>query len=613
MHTLNLGILAHVDAGKTSLTERLLFAAGVVDEMGSVDDGTTQTDTLDLERRRGITIRAAVASFAVDGVTVNIVDTPGHPDFIAEVDRTLGVLDGAVLVVSAVEGVQAQTGILFRALRRLRVPTLLLVNKVDRTGADPDRVLAEIADRLTPVAVPMVAVTGSGTRAASVLPLDPEDPALAGLADRTARALAHPAFAGSALTGAGIAELVGGITTLLPTAGGDPGGPLSASVFKVERDPGGRKVAWARLFSGTLRLRDRLDGHPVTALRVVDRGRARPATAVVAGQIAQVRGLTGVRVGDPLGEPRPGAPGPQFAPPTLEAVAVPADPAQAGALHATLTRLADEDPLIGVRQGPGGELSVRLYGEVQMEVLRATLAADSGLDVGFRDATTICVERPVGTGRALEVRGRGGNPFAATVGLRIAPAPPGSGLTVRSDVGTGSIPLAYLTAVEETTRTALTQGLCGWEVTDGTVTITHCDHRPPPVPVGGFRHLTPLVAMAALADAGTTVCEPIHRFRLELPDATAPATLAVLARLAAEVTGHASQGAITTLDGEVRAARAAELRREVAGTTRGEGVLELAFAGHRPVRGSPPTRPRSDGNPLDRDEYLLRLSRRLEG
>ena len=180
MHTLNLGILAHVDAGKTSLTERLLFAAGVVDEMGSVDDGTTQTDTLDLERRRGITIRSAVASFAVDGVTVNIVDTPGHPDFIAEVDRVLGVLDGAVLVVSAVEGVQAQTGILFRALRRLQVPTLLFVNKVDRTGADPGRVHAEIADRLTPAAVPLVAVTGPGTRAATVVPIAGEDPARGG-------------------------------------------------------------------------------------------------------------------------------------------------------------------------------------------------------------------------------------------------------------------------------------------------------------------------------------------------------------------------------------------------------------------------------------------------
>ena len=145
------------------------------------------------------------------------------------------------------------------------------------------------------------------------------------------------------------------------------------------------------------------------------------------------------------------------------------------------------------------------------------------------------------------MRGRGGNPFAATVGLHIEPAPPGLGLTVRSDVGTGSIPLAYLTAVEETARATLRHGLGGWEVTDCTVTITHCDHRPPPVPVGGFRHLTPLVDMAALVDAGTTVCEPVHRFRLELPDATVPAALAVLARLGAAVTGQASR----TLEGEV--------------------------------------------------------------
>src|ERR1041385_297801 len=123
MPVLNLGILAHVDAGKTSLTERLLFAAGVIDEIGRVDDGSTQTDTLALERRRGITIKSAVVSFELDDVTVNLIDTPGHPDFIAEVERVLGVLDGAVLVVSAVEGVQPQTRILMRALQRLRVPT----------------------------------------------------------------------------------------------------------------------------------------------------------------------------------------------------------------------------------------------------------------------------------------------------------------------------------------------------------------------------------------------------------------------------------------------------------------------------------------------------------
>src|ERR687893_307708 len=155
MRTLNLGILAHVDAGKTTLTERLLYAAGVIDEIGSVDDGNTQTDSLALEQQRGITIKSAVVSFDVDGVKINLIDTPGHPDFIAEVERVLGVLDGAVLVVSAVEGIQPQTPLLFRALRRLDVPTLIFINKIDRTGADPERVIEALSRRLSAGVVPM--------------------------------------------------------------------------------------------------------------------------------------------------------------------------------------------------------------------------------------------------------------------------------------------------------------------------------------------------------------------------------------------------------------------------------------------------------------------------
>ena len=153
--TLNLGILAHVDAGKTTLTERLLYAAGVIDEIGSVDHGTTQTDSLALERQRGITIKAAVVSFVVGDVAVNLIDTPGHPDFVAEVERALSVLDGVVLVISAVEGVQPQTLILWRALQRLRIPTLFFVNKIDRRGADCERLLGDIARRLTPAIIPM--------------------------------------------------------------------------------------------------------------------------------------------------------------------------------------------------------------------------------------------------------------------------------------------------------------------------------------------------------------------------------------------------------------------------------------------------------------------------
>ncbi len=168
--TLNLGVLAHVDAGKTTLTERLLYAAGVIDEIGSVDKGTTQTDSLALEQQRGITIKSAVVSFAIDDVTVNLIDTPGHPDFIAEVERVLSVLDGAVLVVSAVEGVQAQTRVLMRALKRLRIPTLIFVNKIDRVGADAERVLSDISERLTVATVAMTSVGGEGTRAAVATP-----------------------------------------------------------------------------------------------------------------------------------------------------------------------------------------------------------------------------------------------------------------------------------------------------------------------------------------------------------------------------------------------------------------------------------------------------------
>ena len=168
MRTLNLGILAHVDAGKTTLSERLLHAAGVIHEIGSVDRGTTQTDSLALERERGITIKSAVASFAIGDLAVNLIDTPGHPDFIAEVERVLSVLDGAVLVVSAVEGVQPQTPLLMRALQRQRVPTLLFVNKIDRSGASDARVLEAISRRLTPDILPITAPQGLGTRAAGV-------------------------------------------------------------------------------------------------------------------------------------------------------------------------------------------------------------------------------------------------------------------------------------------------------------------------------------------------------------------------------------------------------------------------------------------------------------
>ncbi|MBA2810961.1 TetM/TetW/TetO/TetS family tetracycline resistance ribosomal protection protein [Streptomyces sp. KM273126] len=659
MQMLNLGILAHIDAGKTSLTERLLHAVGVIDEIGSVDDGSTQTDSLALEQQRGITIKSAVVSFEIDDVTVNLIDTPGHPDFIAEVERVLGVLDGAVLVVSAVEGVQAQTRVLMRTLQRLRIPTLIFVNKIDRRGARPEEVLQNISARLTRAIVPMGEVDEAGSRVARFTPYDghpprllellaehddgllaayvddeaavPHDRLRTELAAQTGRALVHPVFFGSAVTGAGIGELIAGVRQLLPCAEGDADGPLSGTVFKVERGVAGEKIAYVRMFSGILRTRDRLtfrDGEPeskVTAIDVFERGSAVRAAAVAAGRIARLRGLADVRIGDAVGVPRKGADEHHFAPPTLETVVVPVRSRDKGALHTALTQLAEQDPLINLRHdGIRQEISVSLYGEVQKEVIQATLADAFGLDVTFRETTPLCVERLTGTGAAVEFNKKDGNPFLATVGLRVDPAPVGSGVEFRLEVELGSMPYAFFKAVEDTVREVLTQGIHGWQIPDCTVTMTHSGYSPRQSHAhqrfdksmsstgADFRGVTPLVLTAALLRAGTRVHEPLHRFRLDVPADTLGAILPVLAKLRAVPRSTNTRGPVTVLEGWVPAAQVHRLEQRLPGLTRGEGELESVFDHYAPVApGAVPERARTDHNPLDRREYLLNLSRRV--
>ena len=661
---LNLGILAHVDAGKTTLTERLLYCAGVIDAPGSVDEGTTQTDTLALERQRGITIKSAVVSFTVGDTTVNLIDTPGHPDFVAEVERALSVLDGVVLVVSAVEGVQPQTRILWRALQRLRVPTIFFVNKIDRRGAGYERLLADIAGRLTPAIIPMGSVRGLGTREAAVIPDDAAAPAVRSrlaellaehddavldayldgqaamprgwlrekLAGQVRDTLVHPVYFGSAITGAGVEMLLHELSGLLPAAGQDAGGPVSGRVFKVGRGPAGDKIAYVRMFSGTVATRDRVrfgrgrDGK-VTAISVFADGAAARRDEVTAGQIARLSGLTDIQIGDAIGAAPGGADQHYFAPPTLETAIVARDPGGKPRLHAAITEIAEQDPLINVRQDDiRQEIYVSLYGEVQKQVIEATLATEYGVEVGFNQTTPICVERPVRTGTAEEILHAPGNPFLATLGIRIDPAPPGAGTAVRLEVGHQSVPLyiyknmeGFAAAMEHYIARTLDQGLHGWQVTDCTVSLVRSQYSvpdgPPSVrgPLSGpqdFRKLTPLVVMAALKRAGTVVCEPVHRFRLETPADTLTGLLPVLARLHAVPAVAATRDSWCTLEGDIPVTRVHELRQQIPPLTRGEGVMESSFDRYEPVRGPVPTRPRTDDNPLNREEYLHRVLRR---
>ncbi|GAB2622655.1 hypothetical protein Aab01nite_26640 [Paractinoplanes abujensis] len=715
MPFLNLGIVAHVDAGKTSLTERLLYAGGVIDAVGSVDAGTTRTDSLDLERRRGITIKTAVASFPLGDRIVNLIDTPGHPDFIAEVERALRVLDGAVLVISAVEGVQAQTRVLLRTLRRLRVPTLIFVNKIDRAGARYDDVLDEIARRLTPGIVPVSGARNLGTPQASAHPLHHTDPTFTArlidladdpellarwLQDETAipyatlrdvlrsctrKAEISPVFFGSAVTGAGVDTLLHGLTDLLPPATGDPDGPLSGTVFKIERDRAGSRVAYVRMFNGTLHVRDHLPHGVVTAIEPIStqpptaanpsRDRATPFTsahptsthptdaglgevarsggparsggagplkraarsdgvgrssgggrstesgrprgvAVAAGEIAKVHGLRTVRIGDVIGDGRAAGDGGLFAPPTLETVVVAGRDSQRRALHAALTEMAEQDPLIDLRRDERrGELVVSLYGEVQKEVLETTLAEEYGIAVEFRESSVLHVERPVGTGRAIEILGQGSHPYLATLELVVEPGEPGSEVAFELDVPIEQVPIHlfkteafFSEALEETLRRTLVQGLHGWPVIGVRVRVVRTGFTAPETGAGDYRKLLPLVVMSALVEAGTVVCEPVHRFRLDGPAGTLSAVLAVFGRY---LESSLVDGPTFVIEGRVPAARLRSLETAVPGLTHGEGVLETTFDSYRPVAPPYPTRERWDDNPLDRREYLLRVERRL--
>jgi ribosomal protection tetracycline resistance protein len=557
-------------------------------------------------------------------VTVNLIDTPGHPDFIAEVERVLSVLDGCVLVLSAVEGVQPQTRILMRALQRLEVPTLLFVNKIDRTGADPERVLDEIEQRLTPEVVPMGSAAGLGTRTASFAPFGPADDELA------ARARAgelHPVFFGSALTGAGVEEVMGGIPQLLPARESDGDGPLSARVFKIERGPDGDRIAYTRLFSGTVRVRDRFDAGKVTAVRVFADGATEQRDEVHAGEIARLWGLGEIQIGDWLGEPRGGVEH-HFAPPTFESVVAPVDPADGQRLRVALNQLAEQDPLIDVRQDDTrGEISVSLYGEVQREVIESTLADEYGLAAEFHETTTICVERPTGTGEAVEILNTPTNPFHADLGLRVEPARPGSGVEFRVDAGIDprDAPLytfktldGFTKHMDEFVRIALEEGLHGWQVTDCVVTLTKIAYSladgPPsrrgPMPTTrDVKRLTPLVLMQALAQAGSVVCEPVFRIVAEVPAEAIGPVLATLGRLGAQAGTPAPQGELAVLESALPASRAQELRRQLPGLTGGEGVLDAEFAGYQPVTGEPPVRRRLTPDPLNLDEYLAHVGR----
>jgi len=527
-------------------------------------------------------------------------------------------------------------------------------------GARPAGVLADLHTKLGLLLVPMTAVVDAGTPAArsvgcswddrafrvdSAAVLAEHDEALLGrlvdggapspaeltglLAAQTSARLVHPVYCGSALTGVGTAALVEGIRTLLTAPAAEPTAPVRGTVFAIDRTPGGAKLAYLRLFAGELRERQQVrftrqepggstsevTGR-ISALQVVEAppgGSGGPRAAgsrgvFRAGSIGTVGGLPGLRVGDRLGgggEVRGPA---RFPSPTLESV-VRAGPGQEAALHAALTRLADEDPLIRTRVAGGGATSVLLYGAVQREVLTARLERDFGVQAVFGRVRPVYVERPTRPAAAVtEMNRRGPNVFWASIGLRVHPAPVGAGNSFANEAEWGALPRAFHRAIEDAALHALGQGLHGWEVTDCVVTLDRAQWAAPMSTGADFRHLTPLVLMRALTQAGIRVYEPCQSVQIELPPDTVSGTIALLSGLGADITQSAGKGTAWLVTADLPARLVPDVTAALPGLSHGEGALWTAPAPDRPVRGATPTRQRSDGNPLDYDEYLRWLS-----
>jgi ribosomal protection tetracycline resistance protein len=651
LHTLNLGILAHVDAGKTSLTERLLFEAGAITELGSVDAGTTRTDSMDIERRRGITVRTNVASFAADDVQVNLIDTPGHSDFIAEVERSLAALDAAILVVSAVEGVQPQTVVLWRVLRRLAVPAAIFINKIDRRGAAPAQVRAEVGRRLAAGSgarlLPLTDVLAAGSPGASTTPVPLTDPTaidvLASGDDRLLRAAVDgpdvteamalrsariqvgqgtvvPVAAGSALTGAGVPDLLATLPRLMPWAR-----PATRSqsgvIYKIEHGDHGT-LAHCRMFGGELRVRDRVGAagarpEVITSLeRSTPRGWAQ-ASVARPGDVVRLRGIGSARTGGWVGEAIPGRVTRQFPAPALESVVEPVNPAKRGRLFSALRELAEADPLINLRVNEErGEIAVSLYGEVQKEVIADLLAAQFGVTVAFRPTVTVHIERVAGTGASLARISEKTTPYLATLGFRVERAPAGSGLACDLEVERGSMPPAFFAATWEGVRAALAQGLSGWAIPDARVVLTHTGYYPRQSAMhqkfnknvssvgADFRYLAPVLIHEALRQAGTVVCEPAETFHLEIPARALPAVTATIARLSGLITGTSAIAGALALTGTLPTRSVQPLLAQLPEQTSGEGVFTSEVTHYTPVTGPPPARPRIGPDPLDKEEWF---------
>ena len=635
MKIINLGILAHVDAGKTTLTESLLYTSGAIAELGSVDEGTTRTDTMNLERQRGITIQTAVTSFQWEDVKVNIIDTPGHMDFLAEVYRSLSVLDGAVLLVSAKDGIQAQTRILFHALQTMKIPTIFFINKIDQEGIDLPMVYREMKAKLSSEIIvkqkvgqhPHINVTDNDDMEQWDAVIMGNDELLEKYMSgkpfkmseleqeenrRFQNGTLFPVYHGSAKNNLGIRQLIEVIASKFYSSTPEGQSELCGQVFKIEYSEKRRRFVYVRIYSGTLHLRDVIrisekEKIKITEMCVPTNGEIVPADHACPGEIVILADDT-LKLNDILGNEKllPHKTRIDNPMPLLRTTVEPQKPEQREALLNALAEIADTDPLLHFDiDTVTHEIMLSFLGKVQLEVICSLLEEKYHVGVVMKEPSVIYLERPQKKASCtihIEVPP---NPFWASIGLTVTPLPVGSGTQYKSEVSLGYLNQSFQNAVMEGVRYGMEQGLYGWGVTDCQICFDYGVYYSPVSTPADFRFLAPVVLEQALKKAGTQLLEPYLSFTLFAPQEYLSRAYNDAPKYCAIIESTRLEKDEVIFKGEIPARCIGEYRNDLNFYTNGRSVCITELKGYQETSGEPVFQPRRPNSRLDKVRHMF--------
>lgn len=633
----NIGIFAHVDAGKTTLSEQILSHAGAIRSVGSVDSGTAHTDNLPIERRRGISVKATCVTFDYNGIQVNMIDTPGHVDFSAEVERSMWALDGAVLVVCAVEGVQHQTEVLFDAMVRQNIPVIFFINKTDREGSDVSRVVSQIRRLLTSNAIVL-----SDTSAVTEFVCDNFDDLLErylegevltqSLLNEKICELVHsnrafPVLCGSALKDDGVRELLDNIVAFLP--GPKEDSELCGVVFAASHDKNLGRGAWVRLYGGSLETREavKLDAgiDPITGERKqvqskitqIHDANLSPSGKLTAGEIGVIYGLGDVRIGQVIGDPKymnrkieSGS----LRTPLITVQVIPQNNDQMQELRRACEILSGEDPLLQVQYiSVFNELHLRVMGTIQLEIIEELLETRFGLKVTFGKPAIIYKET-ISAKCEGYVEYTMPKPCWAILRFEIEPAERGSGVTFKSEVPVRKIMAHYQHQVEQAIPLALNQGRMGWQVTDVNIRLVDGEHHLIHTHPLDFIVATPMAIQDGLQRGGSILLEPVLEVRFVLPNDCVGRVMSDVVTMRGEVLDTIHDEDRVILNALIPVESSLDYSITLASFTGGRGSMSAKLHGYKecPLElGS--TSKRRSVDPLDTSKYILAARSALEG